>query len=229
MTFDDTFIGYAPTPEDDRTAQAKFPRPEDRTSVETFRGDRPKSDVREVLRREDTERTMFTNDMLEELRAKLREAEAREESGVRPTPVPMRPAVAPPSLDDLDDLEIDVEEPKTYEELEEVLTALPELEVALAPQSESNFYAGFDESHPTGLFFATYRRMEVGEPVYLDVFMPAGYRFRTPAVVEWVRPPEAAEPGLPAGVGLQMCALNARMRRLIRTFARHRKPMFYVG
>ena len=240
MSFDDTFIGYATHPEDDRTARAKFPRPEDRTSVETFREDRPKSDVRAVMRREDTDRTMFTQDMLDELRTKLREAEAREASGVRPTPTPpaptLRAAIAPPAydaheVDPLDDLELDIEidEPKTFAELEQVLTTLPELEVALAPQSDSNFYAGFDESHPTGLFFATYGTMEVGEPVYLDVYMPAGYRFRTPAVVEGVRPPEAAEPGLPAGIGFQLCGLDTRMRRLIRTFARHRKPMFYVG
>lgn len=205
-------------------------------------------------------------DMLEELRLRLREAEAREGSGVRerPTPeegiardalpsaphaevAPVQPIVPAPTVQvsdslvaELDrigdrvsepdlDLDIEVEEPRTLDELDEVLSALPEVEVALAPQSESNFYCGFDETHPDGVFVATYEDLPEGTPVYVKVHLPAGYRFRTPAIVEWRRPPEASTEGLPAGVGLKMCGLDHRMWRLIRSFARHRKPIFYVG
>lgn len=78
-------------------------------------------------------------------------------------------------------------------------------------------------------FVATYQTLPAEAPVYVTVLLPAGYRFRTPAIVEWVREPEAAEVGMPAGMGLKMCGLDHAMRRLIRSFARHRKPIFYVG
>ena len=106
---------------------------------------------------------------------------------------------------------------------------MPEIEVALAPNSESNFYAGFDDEHPQGVFVATYQRFEVGTPVYAKIYLPGGYRFRTEAVVEWTREAEAAGQGLPAGVGLSMCGLDHRMEALVRTFVKLRKPIFFLG
>jgi hypothetical protein len=156
---------------------------------------------------------VFTVDMVEELRRKLRDAERREASGVRERPTPE------PRVDTLADLE----------ELEEIVSPLPEIEIALAPQSENNFYAGFDDAHPDGVFLATYDRLPVGAPAYVTLLLPGGYRFRTPAIVEWTREPEAEAHGLPTGIGLKMCGLDHRMRRMILGFVRHRRPIFYVG
>lgn len=245
---DATWIGYATKSDaslredEERTARGVFLGPdaeEERTtpSVPVNAGERgPQATTYGC--------TVLTTSMLDELRRQLREAEEREareseQSGIRlrPTPEPEERAVG--SLDALADLglgieldlelDIDVEEPRSLEELEAVVSPLPELEVALAPNSESNFYAGFDDEHPDGVFVATYSRLEVGAPAYVTVLLPAGLRFRTPALVEWVRPPEAAGPDLPAGLGLQMCGLDGEARRLVRSFARHRKPIFYVG
>jgi len=202
-----------------------------------------------------TDYVPLSTDMLEDLRRRLREAEAREEaqgSGIRARPTPDEGLPArfretlptseqfAPSHDDverwletafdpIDDLDIDIAPPVSFDEWVESIEALDEVEVALAPNSESNFYGGFDASQPDGVFVATYRDLPIDTPVYAVVHLPGGYRFRTPALVEFVREPEAASAGLPAGVGLRMCGLDGRMRRMIRAFARHRPPMFYVG
>lgn len=238
--FETTWIGY-PAPAAPPAADVRPPvetdEVDDVTTVEAL------SSEERVLYQNQTDHAVFTRDMVEELRRRLREAEARESSGVRlrtpengllrdeladevhhdamPTPVI--------ALDPLDGLEIDVEEPRHLDELDEVLSVLPELEVALAPNSESNFYAGFDDQHPDGVFVATYERLEIGAPIYVVVHLPAGYRFRTPAVVEWVRPPEVSDAGMPPGLGLKMCGLDQRMRHLIRSYAKHRKPLFWIG
>jgi Tfp pilus assembly protein PilZ len=225
---------------EERTARGFFVAPapaverdeEDRTAVEG-----------RALRYQgrDEPATVLTTDMVEELRRRLREAEEREASGVRIRPTPekglSRPELAlDAALDSLAglepdpalDLDIEVEEPRTLDELEEVLSPLPELEVALAPESDSNFYAAFDDEHPSGVFLATYTSvLPIGAPVYLTVHLPGG-SFRTPALVEWVRPAEAAAPGSPPGVGFALCGLDVRQQRLIRAFVRHRRPMFYV-
>lgn len=201
------------SPEDDRTIRAVTLAPapdEDRTIEAALTGVGG-----------ETEHAVLTTDMLAELRRRLREAEEREASGVR-----LRPG---PDDNDLDlelDIDIEVEAP-ALDDIE-AIAPLPAIEVALAPNSESNFYAGFDEEHPTGVFVATYSRLPVGAPVYLDVHLPAGFRFRTAALVEWVRPPEAAGPGAPAGIGLEMCGLDEAARRLVHGFAKNRKPLFYV-
>ena len=184
----------------------------------------------------------LTSDHIAELKRRLAEAEAREEaagSGVRLRPTPPEGVIASVDgavFEELEsvigeplDLDIDVEPPRSFGEWTDELTSLPELEVALAPNSDSNFYAGFDSEHPDGVFLATYRDLPVDTPVYAVVHLPAGYRFRTPALVEFVREPEAATPDAPAGVGLRMCGLDPRMRRLIREFAKERAPLFYVG
>jgi hypothetical protein len=220
----------------DRTARAFFLAPvvlapveprqredEDRTAVEPIA-----ESGSTYLVGDSSEHAVFTADMVEDLRRRLRDAEARESSGVR-----LLATGEEASLDTLAEreLEIDVElvDPPGLENLEGVMGALPELEVALAPHSESNFYAGFDDEHPDGVFLATYAQVAVGAPVYVSVHLPGGYRFRCAAMVEWSRTSEAAEPGLPAGLGLSMCGLDVATRRLIRTFVRRRKPMFYVG
>ena len=249
---------------------------EDRTAVEAHPASA--SGTVQVIR--ENEQSTITVDLLEQLRSRLREAEAREEaelcateeSGVRAIPTPengiRRDALPPPApsvevasleaasieiapveiapveiapveiapvetavdiapaVDPDLGLEIDVEAPQT---LDAMIAALPEIEVALAPNSESNFYAGFDDEHPQGVFVATYQRFEVGTPVYAKVHLPGGYRFRTEAVVEWTREAEAAGQGLPAGVGLSMCGLDHRMEALVRTFVKLRKPIFFLG
>lgn len=261
MSTDDTTgrVLVQPAEPEERTARAFFLAPppsaeaeEDRTAVDRARS--------LTLVGHDTAPAVLTSDMVEELRRRLREAEAREASGVRIRPTPEdgtqrdaliasaprseAPWAEPPevaygiasaersepaawmmeALDPLADLEIEVEEPRTLEELEEVVSPLPELEVALAPKSESNFYAGFDDEHPDGVFVATHAWLPVGTPVYLSVRLPAGYGFRTPALVAWIRPPEV---GAPPGMGLEMCGLDHRMRRIIRAFVRYRRPIFY--
>ncbi|HEY8428471.1 MAG TPA: hypothetical protein VIL20_08865 [Sandaracinaceae bacterium] len=214
-----TYIGYAPAPSNDIREQ------EDRTLPDVHLGG--EVDEERTLRSfflvsggsaRETGRAVLTADMVAELRRRLREAEALEASGVR---------LRPEALDD-DDLELDIEvEEPPIEELEAIVSPVPTLEVALAPNSDSNFYAGFDEDHPTGIFVATYSRLPVGAPAYLDVHLPGGHRFRTAAIVEWIRPPEAAAPGTPAGLGFAMGGLDDEARRLIRRFVRHRKPLFY--
>lgn len=226
-----TWIGYAPAPdrdlreEEERTVRGVFLGPdveEDRTEVTrldgamTYVGD-------------DADRAVFTSGMLQELRRRLREAEVREASGVR-----LRPTAEDDDADDELELDVDVELDLDLHldlHLEQVAPRAPvaELEVALAPNSESNLYAGFDDEHPDGVFLATYSRLPVGAPVSLEVHLPAGHRFRTAARVEWVRPPEAAAPGVPAGIGFSMCELDEAARSLVRSFARQRKPLFYVA
>ncbi|MEZ4338347.1 MAG: hypothetical protein R3B82_17130 [Sandaracinaceae bacterium] len=184
----------------------------------------------EVFRAPATDFTVLSRDMLDELRAKLRAAEERETelgSGIRERPTPVE-GVSTTEVDELE-VEIEVEAARTIDEWEEALGGPPVIEVALAPNSESNFYGGFDEEYPDGVFVATYQPVPPDAPVYAVVLLPGGYRFRTPALVEFVREPEAATPEAPAGVGLRMCGLDGRMRRLIREFAKHRPPMFYVG
>lgn len=196
---------------------------------------------------ESTDFQVMTTQMLEELRRRLRDAEAREReigSGVRVrTPengllpsvdglaVETFEAAEPRSearAEPLPDVEIEIDEPRTFDEWDEVLSALPELEVALAPRSESNFYGGFDDEHPDGVFVATYRELPVKSALYVVVHLPGGYRFRSPALVEFVREAPDADDGIPAGLGLKMCGLDARMRQLIRNFCKHRPPMFYL-
>lgn len=103
---------------------------------------------------------------------------------------------------------------------------LPELEVAIAPQSESNFYGGFDADNPDGVFVATHYDLAIGTPVYLSVHLPGGFGFRSAALVDFVREPATSEPT--AGLGLRLCGLTGPMRRLIREFVKYRPPMFYL-
>lgn len=212
---------------EERTARAFFLAPvepcdEDRTLVD------PVASGARYRVGDSSEHAVLTADMLEELRRRLRDAEAEEASGVRLRPT-SDAGGGSDWLGEDGELEIDVD----LEELEGMLSVLPELEAALAPNSESNFYAGFDDEHPDGVFLATYAHLEVGAPVYLTVLLPAGHRFRTPAIVEWVaegpRRDDAEAQGLPRGVGLSMCGLDASAHRLIRSFVRQRKPIFYVS
>lgn len=216
-------------PEDDRTQRCV-------AIVDPTRHDRV-----EVFAPPSTDFQVLSSDMLEELRAKLRaaeEREARQGSGIRERPTPelgisfaLTDTIehAPIRLDDDLEIDVDVDAARTLGEWAESLAAPPVVEVSLAPNSESNFYGGFDEEYPDGVFVATYQAIAADTPVYAVVHLPGGYRFRTPAIVEFVREPEAASPEAPAGVGLRMCGLDGRMRRLIREFAKHRPPMFYVG
>lgn len=208
---------------EERTARGFFLAPvepresevEDRTVVEPIA-----ESGSTYLVGDSSDHAVFTADMLEQLRRRLRDAEARESSGVRLCP----------TLEEAElEIDVEVEDPRGLEDLEGVVGALPELEVALAPNSDSNFYAGFDDEHPDGVFFATYVPLAVGAPVYVTVHLPGGYRFRSAAMVEWTRTGEAGAPGLATGLGLSLCGLDVATRRLIRSFVRHRKPMFYVG
>lgn len=205
----------------ERTARGFFLAPveqhdsEDRTAVEPI-----VESGSTYLVGDSSDHAVFTADMLEELRRRLRDAEAREASGVRPCPTEEELEI---------EVEVELDEPGELGSLEGVLGALPELEVALAPNSDSNFYAGFDDEHPDGVFVATYSQLAVGAPVYVTVHLPGGYRFRSAAMVEWARSGEACAPGLPVGIGLSLCGLDLPTRRLIRSFVRHRKPMFYLG
>lgn len=182
-------------------------------------------------------RAMLTIDHLAELKRRLREAEAREEaaaeegSGIRLRPTPPEGVREDwvPADDHFEDLDIDVVPMRARSEWAELDDTLPELEVALAPRSESNFYGGFDNDAPDGVFVATYADLPIDTPVYVVVHLPAGYQFRTAALVEFVREPAAASPEAPAGVGLRMCGLGATEQRLIREFVRQRSPLFYVG
>ena len=248
--------------------------PPPRSTIEAEEADRTVLAVAEptsvervaVFRAPATDFQVLTRDMIEELRQRLRAAEAAEGndgtdgSGIRlrPTPEEGSPAwlrdtalehpvvpraaldpreeaaidaaiAAAASEEALEDVEVEIEAARTLGEWAQSLTEPPVVEVALAPHSESNFYGGFDDEYPDGVSVATYQAIVRDTPVYAVVHLPGGYRFRTPALVECVREPEAAPPDAPAGVGLRMCGLDGRMRRLIREFAKHRPPMFYVG
>jgi len=283
---DRTFVVEEHTVVEDVTVRTAAPVDTDATRLER---PRPSASPR-VFTPPRTDYVPLDHSMIEDLRRRLREAEARESapssgsrgaappssspaetsepsrialcandvatapregSGIRARPTPDEGLPArfretlptseqyAPSHDDverwletafdpIEDLDIDIGPPVSFDEWVESIGALPEVEVALAPHSESNFYGGFDETQPDGVFVATYRDLPVDTPVYAVVHLPGGYRFRTPALVEFVREPEAATVGLPAGVGLRMCGLDGRMRRMIRAFAKHRPPMFYV-
>jgi len=164
------------------------------------------------------DRTVLTTDMVEQLRQRLRDAEALEESGIR----------AVPALEDeVPETEAAADVPALPEWLEECLADLDELEVKLGPKSESNFYAGFDDEHPQGVFLATHRRLAIGTPVYVEVHVPGRAPFRAAAVVEWAREAEVSAHGISAGLGLRMCGLSAEARRAVRAFLQVRPPLFH--
>lgn len=183
---------------------------EDRTRVDRYR-----------LETSDT--TKLSSAVMETLKAKLREAEAREERRLAPTP-----KLGLSRDDDELELDIEVEEPTSLDPDLDPST-LPKVVVALAPNSESHFYGGFDETNPDGVFVATHHLMDLGAPVRLELMLPGGYEMHATAVVEFVRPPEAAEAGAPTGYGVRLCELDVSMRRLIAAFCKHRPPYFYVG
>jgi hypothetical protein len=154
--------------------------------------------------------------MLEMLRARLRDAIEREEeqSGLHRISDPFA------------SLEIAIEDPE-LEAMTAALDDVPDIEVGLAPQSESNFYAGFDDRHPDGLFVATYMEHPIGTPLRVGIVLPDGARIHAAAFVEWVRPFEAALDGIPAGLGVRLAALSDLDRMRITRFTRVRKPYFY--
>lgn len=223
-----TLVGYRRADEEpeDPTAVTAYERVLDRVPAPAA----PETEGATVVERyrASSDTTALSSDKLEQLKQKLREAEEREESGIRDTP--QKPWLRARAEEALEAIDIEVDAPRTLEEWNEGMSALPEIEVALAPNSESNFYGGFDEENPDGVFVATYdNEHEIGTPMYAIVHLPAGYRFRSLAVVEFTRSAEAASESAPAGVGLRLCGLDLRMRRLITAFAKHRKPLFYVG
>lgn len=178
---------------------------------------------------EASDTTKLSRAVMDTLKAKLREAEAREERRLAKTPKLglQRPAQDTPVEDSLE-IDIEVEEP-TYFDPDLDPSTLPKVVVALAPNSDSHFYGGFDETNPDGVFVATHHLLDLGAPIRVEMLLPGGYEIHASAVVEFVRPPEAAHEGAPTGYGVRLCELDVSMRRLIAVFCKHRPPYFYVG
>ena len=215
-----TFVGYAPAPAPEAVGAGHCP--DDVGAIEDLLTELTPIGGGARVSGGPGREAALSMSMLDELRRTLRAAERRERETGR-SGVHLRSEASREPVE----IEVEVEVAPLPEEAEEALGELPELEVALAPRSESTLYGGFDADPAEGVFIATYERLPVGSALFVRVHLPGGHGFRTPATVEFVREPEAEQPGLPVGMGVRLKGLDARMRGLLKTFARFRTPMFW--
>ncbi len=131
-------------------------------------------------------------------------------------------ALDAPASEELE-LTIDVELPSIEVELPEpsVDVAPIALEAAVAPQSESHLWEGFDGE--LGVFVATYRAHVIGAPTRLTLHLTHERSVTVMATVRFVR---AAGEGWP-GVGVQIDQPTDDLRQAFRRFGRLRPAAFY--
>lgn len=88
--------------------------------------------------------------------------------------------------------------------------------------SETNFWSGFSEDlSEGGLFIATYQGAKLGTELELTFELPTGHVVKTKGVVRWLRDGERP------GVGVQFQDLSDEDLKIIKTFVKHRAPLFY--
>ena len=98
-----------------------------------------------------------------------------------------------------------------------------ELEIGLAPHSESNLVIGLDGT-VRGVFYATYEELELGTTVALRVQLPGDCVVSARARVEWIRWPEC---GATPGLGLRFTEIEPSDAALLACFADRRDPVLY--
>ncbi len=97
------------------------------------------------------------------------------------------------------------------------------LEVALT--GDSQFFAGITgDIARGGLFVHTYRTLEIGTSVDLELKLPDGVLIKTSGKVRWSRPASA---GAPPGLGISFDALGAEDRAHVEAFCAHRAPLLH--
>ena len=94
------------------------------------------------------------------------------------------------------------------------------VEVALAPNSDSNFLSSLDGT--VGVFWATYDPPKVGTPVTVKLCLPGGVELFRDAVVAWKR--DQSDDAWP-GVGLIFDSVDEELADRYRSFIRFREPL----
>lgn len=103
------------------------------------------------------------------------------------------------------------------------------LRTAISLTSESNLYTGFtDDIGEGGVFVSTYRLLEVGEQVDLELSFEdvGGPRVHVRAEVRWVRE-ENPQSDTSPGMGLRFVDLDPSHRAWIEGFVERRDPLFH--
>ena len=102
------------------------------------------------------------------------------------------------------------------------------LHAAVDVESDDGLYAGLSyDVSAGGIFVATVDTPPIGADVEVTVTLPDGTRLELAGAVRWVREPEQASPGLPAGVGIEWDTLPMEALRLLLRFAELRDPILY--
>ena len=95
-----------------------------------------------------------------------------------------------------------------------------EIDVAVAPLSQSNFYTGLDGT--LGVFWATYDPVEPGTRVLLHLHFPGDLTLSRDAIATWTR--ADVQDGWP-GVALMFEQIDPYLRERFLSFSRFRRPM----
>ncbi len=102
-----------------------------------------------------------------------------------------------------------------------------EIEVSIGLRSSSNFYAGFNPSEISGVFIATYHKLDVGTPVAVTIRLPTGHVLRAIGAVEWSCDRGFEDHGVRPGMGIRFQPLEGEARKVVSAFTDLRAPLFY--
>jgi uncharacterized protein (TIGR02266 family) len=98
------------------------------------------------------------------------------------------------------------------------------LEVDIDLASDSCFFRGLaDDALDGGVFVSTWRELEVGSEVLLELSLPNG-RASARGFVMWRRD---ASDSSPPGVGVAFDPLDDEGKELVRQFCEQREPLYY--
>ena len=104
-----------------------------------------------------------------------------------------------------------------------------ELVAELGLHTESNFFTAYSGGMADGgLFIQTYRPMQVGDSVRVELSLPSGYETQIRGRVAWVRQGGAGH-DLTPGVGIVFDSLSRSDEEAIVHFMRLREPNFFDG
>jgi len=127
-----------------------------------------------------------------------------------------------------EELEIDVEvtEPEEASGAHARQWQVQRVDVAVAMQSDSNFYESLDDER-NGVFWATYQRLPIGTSVVLNLHIVGEGSFVIPATVRWVRRETQAGADSWPGLGLELDFVTDALHAQIERFKRVRPALFY--
>ncbi len=139
-----------------------------------------------------------------------------------PHAAPARPAMSPPPLPAA------VPPPLPHTRPEERRTApRAELVADVSLYSETNFWNGWSEDlSEGGLFVATYDLRPLGTQFDLRFELPTGHEVRTRGEVRWHRGAREGSDAQP-GMGIRFLDLAPADLAVIRSFVKHRSPLFF--